>query len=230
MPALRRLPGRTVRRETSMNRPKLVVKRGYDRLAKVYAARRTRHDRRDAKYLRFLEDRVPPGAAVLDLGCGAGVPIAARLARRYKVLGVDFSPNQIALARRLVPDARFRRADMTKVTFPRASFSAVCSFHAIIHVPREEHRNLFRRVRSWLLPGGFFLATLGSDAWVSSDDDRFLGVRMFWSQFDAATNLRILRRTGFRIVQSSLERATFAGELEEHLYVLAQKPRRTRSG
>ena len=40
---------------------------------------------------------------VLDLGCGAGVPIARRLAERYKVTGVDISERQIMLVRRNVP-------------------------------------------------------------------------------------------------------------------------------
>ena len=31
------------------------------------------------------------GVSVLDLGCGAGVPIARSLSRRYRVTGVDVS-------------------------------------------------------------------------------------------------------------------------------------------
>ena len=60
----------------------------------------------------LLEMRVREGVAVLDLGCGCGVPVARRLARRYAVTGVDLSPVQVERARTLVPNATFICADM----------------------------------------------------------------------------------------------------------------------
>ena len=48
---------------------------------------------------------VPPGAPVLDLGCGAGEPIAAYLIfRGHPVCGVDFAAPMLALARARFPD------------------------------------------------------------------------------------------------------------------------------
>ena len=76
-----------------------LVERGYDMVAERYLelAARTEGDPR----LRFLDDlaaRLPDGAAVLDLGCGAGRPNLERLARRFRVTGVDVSPRQLLLA------------------------------------------------------------------------------------------------------------------------------------
>jgi SAM-dependent methyltransferase len=51
---------------------------------------------------------VPAGGAVLDLGCGCGVPLARDLAAGgYQVTGVDLSVVQVEGARRLVRAARF---------------------------------------------------------------------------------------------------------------------------
>ena len=67
----------------------------------------------------------------------------------------------------------------------------VVAIHAVSHVPRERHATLFRRIAGWLRPGGWFLAALGS-----ADDPgwagQWLGVEMFFSSFDAETNLRLL--------------------------------------
>jgi SAM-dependent methyltransferase len=41
-----------------------------------------------------LAQRLPPGAWVLEAGCGAGVPVSRRLARSFRVVGVDFAEAQ----------------------------------------------------------------------------------------------------------------------------------------
>lgn len=53
------------------------------------------------------------GAAVLDIGCGAGGTAAALVAARpdLSVTGVDISPGLVAVARERVPRARFLVAD-----------------------------------------------------------------------------------------------------------------------
>jgi SAM-dependent methyltransferase len=59
----------------------------------------------------------PPGASVLDIGCGNGI-IANLLAKAgYRVLGVDFAPSAIQQARRSYgtgPNPRFSVADITR--------------------------------------------------------------------------------------------------------------------
>lgn len=61
----------------------------------------------DCRYMRFL---VPEGLRVLDLGCGTGTMLAA-LKPSYGV-GVDFSPEMIAAARRQSPQHEFHVADI----------------------------------------------------------------------------------------------------------------------
>jgi ubiquinone/menaquinone biosynthesis C-methylase UbiE len=77
-------------------------------------------------WLAALCARIPAGAAVLDLGCGNGIPVARHLAAAgYRVSGVDFSQVQLQRARRLVPTATFLHRDITRLTLPAAAFDAV---------------------------------------------------------------------------------------------------------
>lgn len=197
-----------------------IVRDGYDALAGRYLAARSR-DGEDMALLRDLLRRLPEGARVLDAGCGAGVPVAEVLALRTRVVGIDFSMAQLAMARRLVPAARFLCMDMSAMGFQPASFDAIVSFYAIIHVPREQHRALFGEFARLLTPGGLALLCLGSDD-LPADMDEFLGTPMFWSHFNAESNLRLLRECGFGVVATTTVQDRVPGG-GEHLFVLARR-------
>lgn len=174
-----------------------------------------------AEWLEVLEKRVEPGSSVLDLGCGCGVPVARRLARRYAVTGIDISPVQIARARDLVPNATFTCADMTTVGYPDVTFGAITCLFALIHLPLAEQPALLRNIGRWLRPGGLFLATVGHQAWTGIEKD-WLGVEggdMWWSHADAETYRRWLTDVGLRI-----ELQTFVPEgTGGHTFVLATR-------
>jgi 2-polyprenyl-3-methyl-5-hydroxy-6-metoxy-1,4-benzoquinol methylase len=205
---------------------RLLVERGYDRVAEQYLATK---DERDPLVLSALEDVVrdlPPGAPVLDLGCGAGVPATLWLAERgFDVTGVDLSQRQLDLARALVPDANFLKRDMTRLDFGLEAFGAVVALHSVIHVPRVEHPALLGKIQRWLKPGGLFLATLTLTDFEGEDNDwEGWGASMRWSHYDAETNVAMLRRAGFGIVYAEGRAGGGTGKAgETWLWVLARK-------
>jgi cyclopropane fatty-acyl-phospholipid synthase-like methyltransferase len=170
-----------------------------------------------------LFEELAPGSRMLELGCGAGVPTARALARRFQVTGVDISAAQVVLARRNVPDALFLRADMTEIEFAPDSFHGVVAFWSLIHVPRREQPALLRKVASWLRPGGYFVAIMGARA-MRADVDDYMGAQMYWSGFDAQTNVRLLEEAGLRIVSAEEGMVVEDGERIPWLCVIARKP------
>ena len=179
---------------------KRLVARGYDRIAEEYLASKEGLDQQIEALLRGLTAGLGPEARVLDLGCGAGVPVTQWLAERFRVTGVDLSATQLALAREQMPGASLVRADMGTIAFAPGSFDAVVSCYAIIHLPREEHPALLASIARWLRPGGRFLATWALGEWEGREEDWLgWGAPMWWSHHDEATNLRLLREAGFAI-------------------------------
>jgi SAM-dependent methyltransferase len=205
--------------------PRRVVAAGYDAMAERYLAwSDLRPSVARLRYLALAQDLIPLGADVLDLGCGAGIPMTATLAAGRTMTGVDISATQIELARANVPAATFVHADLTTLELPADSFDGVVAFYSLTHVPRAEHATLFGRIRSWLRPGGIFLASLGVEDSPDEIEADWLGVDMFFSHFSARVNRRLVAEAGLVI-----ERADVVTEPEDRhearfLWVVARAP------
>lgn len=200
---------------------KKTVKEGYNAIADRYLTERTR-DSEDVRLLDEFIERLPENAKVLDAGCGAGVPISQMLSERFDVTGVDFSEAQIKLAEKNVPKAKFLCRDMTSLDFREDTFDGICSYYAIIHIPREEHEPLLEYFYRILRPGGFALLCLGAEHLVDDIDENYLGTRMYWSHYDIDTYLKMLKDCSFSVIWSKrVVDETCEGS--GHLFVMAQK-------
>jgi cyclopropane fatty-acyl-phospholipid synthase-like methyltransferase len=181
-----------------------LVRRGYDAISLAYrsddgnpAPSSAEDASRYAGWVAELAGLLRPGARVVDLGCGAGIPATRELAGHgLQVLGVDFSAVQLHRAHRLVPTARLVQADMARFCLRPATVEAVVSFYALIHVPVADQRALFPRIRDWLRPGGYFLAIVGAQRWTGIEP--YLGADMFWDHADTASYLRWLQAAQLR--------------------------------
>ena len=161
---------------------------------------------------------------MLDLGCGAGDPVTRHLVDAgLRAVGLDISIGQLALGLELVPESAPVGGDLASLPFRSASFDAVVSYYAIIHVPRSEHPTIFGEVHRVLRPGGWALLCLGAaDLPEDHDPESWLGTAMYWSHFDAETNLRLLRDAGLVVVRHR-EIPDPMGH-RGHLFAFVQRP------
>ena len=203
------------------------VEAGYDRIAERYLATKDPEDPQTLAALEELARELRTGAAVLDLGCGAGVPVTRWLVENgFAVTAVDLSERQLELARRFAPGATFVKSDMGDLSLAPETFGAVVAFHSIIHLPRERHPALLADIYRWLEPGGYFLATLTVTDFEGEESDwEGWGAAMRWSHYGAEANLRLLRGAGFEIQYAEPRTGEGVGdESETWLWVLARKP------
>ena len=101
---------------------------------------------------------------VLDLGCGAGRPIAEYLLDRgCMVTGVDASRPMIELFARVVPRAIALHADMRTLRLTE-TFDLVIAWDSFFHLSPADQRAMFPVFASHAAPGGVLLFTSGPDA------------------------------------------------------------------
>ena len=185
--------------------PSEIVRAGYDRAAARYRA--LEHDNARwprGAWIAELIKGLRPGAASLDLGCANGVPVAADLAERYRVTGVDISPEHIRQAILNVPDAEFICSDALTVAFPAGHFDAIVSLYTFDHVPRDEHSGLLARLHTWLRPDGLLLLSV-EDLDQPGIVAEWLGVDMYFSMFGADATRQLVREAGFDIEKTAVE-------------------------
>lgn len=208
-----------------MKEPKQIVAQGYDRIAQSYlqlvesmgmSVRK--------KYLNILLSTLPANAQLLELGCGAGIPMTKILAEYFQVTGIDISSEQLALARQNALKAKFIQSDMVHLSFADNYFDAVAAFYSITHVPRNEHEQLLNNIYRVLKPGGLTIATMGFGDSPDVVSPNWLGSPMFFSHFDGNTNLKLVQQIGFNVIQVEDEMESEYGKPVCFRWIVARKP------
>jgi SAM-dependent methyltransferase len=112
-------------------------------------------------WLERLTAGLAPGATALDLGCGAGEPIAAHLiGQGFALTGVDTSPELLAIAQGRFPQAEWIEADMRGLALGRR-FDAVLAWDSFFHLAPDAQWAMFPIFAAHLAPGGRLLFTSG---------------------------------------------------------------------
>jgi SAM-dependent methyltransferase len=149
---------------------------------------------------RWLIDNLAPGARVLDLGCGSGLPTAVQLAEAgLDVVGTDESGRMLDLARSRVPDATFLRRDLRELGDDLGMFDAAVSFFSLLMLPRADIEKVLAAMRERLTDRG--LLAIGM---VYGDMDYlpicFLGVSTFATCYPTEDLVKVVTGAGFDVV------------------------------
>ena len=131
---------------------------GYESRAEAFIAARDPHI--GASTVRAWARTLPPGAAVLDLGCGHGVPVTRVLLEEgTRVHGIDASPSLVDAFRRRFSGCPVACEPVEESGFFGRSFDGIIAWGLMFLLPREAQLALIGRAARALAPGGSFLFT-----------------------------------------------------------------------
>ena len=169
----------------------------YDREGPGWASRRDRRltERRWLDRALMLAPRGAGPRRVLDLGCGAGRPIAEYLVDRgCDVTGVDASRPMIELFARVVPGATALHADMRGLSLG-TRFDLVLAWDSFFHLQGDDQRLMFPVFAAHASAGGVLMLTSGPAAGTAVGS---IGAEtLFHESLDAAEYRALLDGAGF---------------------------------
>ncbi len=132
---------------------------------------RVRSSRIGQAKVREWSRTLPLGAAILDLGCGHGVPISQVLIEAgFAIYGVDASERMIGAFRERFPASQVEYSTVEDSKFFGRTFDGVIAWGLLFLLPPETQAGVIRKVGKALQPGGQFVFTspVEAVAWVDS--------------------------------------------------------------
>ena len=130
----------------------------YDLIADWYARDRTHLT--GLPEVQSLARSLPPGASVLDVGCGNGIPLTRFLVEAgFDVLGVDSSSKMLEKFRVNLPGTPAICEQIQSCNLNDRRFDAAISWGVMFHLTHAEQRHVFAKMAEVIKPRGLFLFT-----------------------------------------------------------------------
>lgn len=130
-----------------------------------------------------------PGDLVLDVGCGGGAKSKYLIKNGLRTVGVDFSESMINIAKREVSEGEFYAFDMREIGKLNQMFDGIFMQAALLHIPRNEARDVLKNIAARLKPGGYLYVAVKDkkpgkqDEEIEKEDDYGYSYERFFSYF-----------------------------------------------
>jgi cyclopropane fatty-acyl-phospholipid synthase-like methyltransferase len=146
---------------------------------------------------------LPPGGRVLDVGCGAGEPIAEYcLKRGLQLTGLDASQKMLEISKSRFPKSTWINMDMRELKLD-TKFDGIVSWNAFFHLKPEEQRQVLILFADHLTSDGSLLLTIGHES--GEVTGTVEGEKVYHSSLTATEYRAILNTVGFNRIEIELK-------------------------
>ncbi len=162
-----------------------------------------------------LPDPIGGEGDVLDVGCGSGKSTSTLIDMGYRVSGMDFSQEAVAICAERFPDIRFVVGDVLEIPFDGSSFDYVTAIHVLEHISDDDMGRASSELARVLRPDGYLFVRdfapgdLRSGSREGSDIDYFHrtpeGIATLMPDFIIVTSEVVEERTRFGAVRRRSE-------------------------
>lgn len=147
--------------------------------------------------------RLPSGATVVDLGCGAGRDLKAFSHRGFFAVGLDSSAPLASIAQQH-SECPVLIADLRYLPLASARFDGAWASASLLHLARKDIGQALAEIFRVLKPGGIFFASMKAGHGELADEQG-----RWYSYYDIEQWRSLLERAGFQLLslQSSVQQA-----------------------
>ena len=155
-----------------------------NRLQKCYETAPARIQQLLKKEIDFILKRLSKNDVVLDLGCGYGRAAIKLTQKAKKVIGIDISPDNIELAKKLytnIDNLQFYKMNAVKLNFPNDMFNmTICIQNGISSFKEDPYLLLTEALRVTRKGGTVLFSSYSNKIWEE---------RLRWFKIQAEENL-----------------------------------------
>lgn len=171
----------------------------YEKIADIYT-KQYFNDLSDTPYIDKFLEKLPSKAKILDVGSGPGQFTKYMMDKGFEVVGIDFSKEMVATAKKMVSEGDFRYMDMRSLDLRKETFDAVLAAYSLIHIPSEHILETLRGFNRVLRPGGYIEIIAQKGEADKVIDEPFLpSEKMFFNFFTKERLVNFLVKAGFEI-------------------------------
>lgn len=169
----------------------------------------------EKKYLDLFMSHLQPGAAILDVGCGSGYPIASYLIEHgFKVTGIDGSQKLLNIAQERCPHMKTIYGDVRSVILEN-QYDAIIEWWCLFHLTKIDQLKMLARFSHWLRKDGIVQFTTGDHDYEESSSE-MLNQKLFFYSCDPQQYEQALKENGLRLLLKESDQDT-------HLVWMAKK-------
>lgn len=177
-------------------------------------------------YALFADAIQKPTPVILEVGCGPGNITKHLLSLRddFKILGIDFAPHMIELARKNNPAAQFEVMDARDILKLNNTYDGIIAGFCLPYLSKEESLQLIRDAFSLLHQNGMlYISFVEGDPTLSGFHTASTGDRTYFYYHELDVLKNEIMSCGFDI--PVILKVNFEGTKSEiHTILLAKKP------
>ena len=141
--------------------------------------------------------------SILDLGCGAGTPMAVYLSEQgYSVTGVDSSEVMISLFQARLPTQQAMIADMRQLALGQV-FNGILAWDSFFHLNHADQRRIFAVFQKHAAPKAAMMFTSGPTH--GEAIGQLEGEPLYHASLNADEYRALLHQHGFTVVATKAE-------------------------
>jgi SAM-dependent methyltransferase len=183
----------------------------YERHALSWDADRRAGNWNDKPYIERFLSFLPRGAAVLDLGCGGGSPVALHMvAKGFRVTGVDSSPTLISLCRTRMPSQEWIAGDMRCLALGRR-FGGILAWDSFFHLRYKDQEAMFRVFAAHAAHGAILMFNAGFSH--GEAIGAYRGDPLYHASLDASEYEALLADSGFDLIEHTIDDPATGGRI-----------------
>lgn len=168
-------------------------------------------------------------SSVLDVGCAGGTKSKYLLDKGLQVVGIDFSENLIAIAKKEVPEAEFFVMDIHDLDKLPGNFVGIFMQAVLLHIPKREVGEILRKAVQKLNLGGYLYIAVkekiedGVDEEVKTDADYGYEYKRFFSYFTLAEFEQYFNEIGLEMIYKDVMPPSRSARKSNWMQVIGKK-------